>query len=59
MLDLVASPNTIHFVVDQRDRGNNHFTQLITTCGKKDYEKEKATQQTAWNINKWGDVGEI
>ncbi len=56
MLDLVASPNTIHFVVD-RERS---WKQTISLNSSQPVEKrtmkkkKKATQQTAWNINKWG-----
>jgi hypothetical protein len=38
----------------------NHFTQLITTCGKKDYEKKKKGNSTnCMEYQQMGDVGEI
>jgi type II secretory pathway component GspD/PulD (secretin) len=58
MLDLVASPNTIHFVVDQEIVETTISLNSSQPVGKRTLKK-KATQQTAWNNNKWGDVGEI
>jgi type II secretory pathway component GspD/PulD (secretin) len=53
MLDLVASPNTIHFVVDQEIVETTISLNSSQPVEKRTVKK-KATQQTAWNNNKWG-----
>jgi len=60
MLDLVASPNTIHFVVD-RERSWKQTISLNSSqpVEKRTMKKKKGNSTNCMEYQQMGDVGEI